>query len=105
MARPMVLVHEKLLEEIHAKHSQGVPVLKLIRHYELEGEITAPTLTKLLSYMTIKETAEEKVKSIIHKSLFPNWLSNMSPATSPPSYYYAGKMPLGTWIHNNGSIV
>lgn len=101
MARPMVLMQEDTLNELWYKHAQGVPVLAIIRQYNLEGKITAPTLTKLLSYMTAMQDASDAVNAIIHASLFPRWLTDNDAKlimTNPQEWYYTGKMPLGQWI-------
>lgn len=100
MARPMVLMQEDLLNEIWYKHAQGVPVLAVIRQFDLDGKITAPTLTKLLSYVTAMQDSSEEVSNLIYKSLFPVWLTDNEAiiVTNPPDFYYTGKMPLGRWI-------
>lgn len=101
MARPMVLMQEDLLNEIWYKHAQGVPVLAVIRQFDLDGKITAPTLTKLLSYVTAMESSsDDTVSDIIYASLFPVWLTDNEAiiVTNPPDFYYTGKMPLGRWI-------
>lgn len=103
MSRPMVLMQEGLLELIYDKYVQGVPVLALIRQHNLDGKITAPTLTKLLSYMSAMEKSTSEVAKIIYKSLFPAWLKvhkDTVIATSPINYHYIGKMPLGAWIES-----
>lgn len=103
MARPMVLMQEDTLNELAYKYAQGVPVLAVIRQFNLEGKITAPTLTKLLSYMTAMqaESASTEVAAIIYDSLFPKWLSDNEQnliMSNPPEWYYTGKMPLGKWV-------
>lgn len=101
MARPMILIKEKLLNEIYNKYKQGVPVLKLIRQYSLGESITAPTLTKLLSYKIAMETTKNKeIKQSIKTSLFPEWLdaNKGNVQTNPKEWYYVSKMPLGEWI-------
>lgn len=99
MARPHLLIQEDLLSEIWYKHTQGVPVLLLIREYKLE--VTPPTLTKLLSYMTAMESAvDEDVRGTIYASLFPEWLISQEDrviASQPHKMKYRGKMPLGEW--------
>lgn len=102
MARPMVLMQENLLTEIYNKHAQGVPILKLIRNYSLDGVITAPTLTKLLKYMKAKDTTQDSnIHKLIQDSLFPQWLKEQEDkkilASCPQEYFYSGRMPLGVW--------
>lgn len=105
MARPMVLMQEELLNAIWLKHAQGVPVLALIRQYKLDDVITAPTLTKLLSYMKAKTATSNDVSIIIHKSLFPAWLDNSGRVqTCPTTYYYTGRMPLGKWLRRDEEL-
>lgn len=100
MARPMVLMQEGVLHSLHLKHIQGVPVLALMRQHKLEDTITAPTLTKLLSYAKAMQESETVVMNIIRNSLFPVWLTNSKTivASCPSEYYYTGKMPLGKWV-------
>lgn len=107
MARPMLLVQEDILSDIWFKHTQGVPILALIRQENLP--ITSPTLTVLLGYMTALEAAEQsrntEVYATIYASLFPAWLANDDEEIKPPSvmqqpksWFYTGKMPLGKWV-------
>jgi hypothetical protein len=100
MARPMVLMQQQMLHQLHLKHIQGVPVLALIRQYKLDDDITAPTLTKLLSYAKAMVDSDTAIHELIHKSLFPKWLeaSKLTVVTCPSEYYYTGKMPLGKWV-------
>lgn len=106
MARPMVLIKQPLLVELFEKYAQGVPVLALIRQYRIDGKITAPTLTKLLGYMSNLEqagnnlNANEQLYDLIHASLFPSWLNETTKPimSSPSSYIYVGKMPIGKWL-------
>ena len=101
MARPMLLMQPNLLRELHYKSAQGVPVLVLIRSYKLEGVLTAPTLSKLLSYMlAIDNSQDSRIKDIISKSLFPQWLVEQKEviAATPNEWVYSGRMPLGVWV-------
>lgn len=111
MARPMLLMNKDMLTTLHIRFSQGVPVLKLIRQFNLELHITAPTLSKLLSYKNAMLKSQPEVSQIIEASLFPEWLDKAQPtkhnrvmfndklaiASSPSNWYYTGKMPLGQW--------
>lgn len=100
MARPMILMQEALLKELYDKYAQGVPVLKLIRQYKLDAKITAPTLSKLLSYMKAMHQADSNISIIIYNSLFPNWLVTNTKLinSSPNNWFYSGQMPLGKWV-------
>lgn len=102
MARPMLLMEETALNELYLKYSQGVPVLKLIRQHKLDNKITAPTLTKLLSYVTaMNKTDDKNIAQIIHNSLYPKWFTDRPSLciiqSNPYKFYYHGKMPLGEW--------
>jgi len=105
MARPMLLMEEAILKELYSKYSQGVPVLKLIRQYKLDLLITAPTLTKLLSYIdAANKTNDITIRNTILASLFPTWLKErytlnrkLIAMPNPNTWFYTGKMPLGQW--------
>ncbi|PIR06649.1 MAG: hypothetical protein COV55_02745 [Candidatus Komeilibacteria bacterium CG11_big_fil_rev_8_21_14_0_20_36_20] len=101
MGRPITLIQESLLENMHTKYSFGVPVLKLIKEYNLEGSITPPTLAKLFSYVSAlhNENTPKEVSATIYNSLYPKWLAKESKkvVSNPSSVVYVGKMPLGRW--------
>ena len=102
MARPMLLMQEVLLSDLWAKQQVGVPVSTLIQQELLD--ITPPTLTKLLSYMSILEQEEMKenefVYQMVYSSLFPDWLTaneEIQIMKQPNGWKYVGKFPLGHW--------
>lgn len=107
MARPMILMRPQLLNAIHAEHKLGVPVVKLLKRYNLN--ITSPTLAKLLTYrrMLDKANSEADVTTaeIIQASLYPAWLVNQSNDImyQPATHYYTGTMPLGEWRQHDWS--
>ncbi len=103
MARPMLLMQEVLLSELWAKQQVGVPVSTLIQQELLD--ITPPTLTKLLRFMSILEQEELKenpdIYEMIYNSMFPDWLTSNEEVlimTQPNGAKYIGKFPLGKWI-------
>jgi len=102
MARPTILMQECVLSDIWRKHQDGVPVLALIRQYDIGDIITAPTLTKLIKCMTLMENAVPEVEELIYNSLFPRWLlaeeDNLTVVTQPKGVFYKGVMPMGEWI-------
>ena len=105
MARPMLLMQELLLSDLWIRQQVGVPVSTMIQQDKLN--ITPPTLTKLLSYMSLLEQEEMKenpdVYQMIYDSLFPEWLvsnEEMQIMTQPNGQKYTGTFPLGHWIIN-----
>lgn len=104
MARPMLLINEQMLLRLHEQHEAGVPICKLIVKFNLN--ITPPTLTKLISYMSAMHTSKDaSIINTIRESLFPEWLKlNNNPANvvvkQPGTYRYTGKFPLGKWELN-----
>lgn len=105
MARPTILMQEDLLSEIWAKYNQGVPVLTLIKQYEIEDIITPPTLTKLLKYVSALENINpegpQEAYELIYNSLFPTWIGGYNSCcpivTQPKTWKYIGNMPFGKW--------
>lgn len=102
MARPMLLMQEVLLSDLWSKQQVGVPVSTLIQQEELD--ITPPTLTKLLSYMSVLEQEEMKenelVYTMVYNSLFPDWLlvnEELLIMKQPHGWRYIGQFPLGYW--------
>lgn len=109
MARPMLLVGENLLTELHDKWKLGVPVCKLIQQYRIN--ITHPTLAKLIRYydLSVQNTTNTDTILLIRASLFPDWLDmpeySAAVVKQPPSYRYEGTMPIGKWVLNNWTEV
>lgn len=98
MARPMVLIQKATLEELWYKYAQGVPIQKLIAQYSLD--ITPPTLTKLLMYLSAaNEAKNDHIGEIISLSIFPDWLNDLNTiiCKQPSNWKYVGNMPLGHW--------
>lgn len=103
MARPFLLMKQKLLTKLQAESNSGVPITKLIRKYELH--ITPPTLTKLISYInTMDQVLSDPVASndayqLIYNSIFPEWvnLGEDDIVLQPAGWRYTGTMPIGSW--------
>ncbi len=97
----MILIKQPLLETILLAHTEGVPISKLIRKHHLP--ITPPTLTKLLSHLSLAKDSkiEPATKARIEASLFPEWLNTElgSVVTQEPNWHYSGRMPLGSWFY------
>lgn len=99
MARPMLLIKPDLLEELHQKAQDGVPVASLLRRYNLA--IADPTLSRLLSFYSLALSAHEDTALVIRRSLFPEWLLAQPEAIATPpigQVSYKGKMPFGEWV-------
>lgn len=101
MARPMLLIKPEVLEEMYDKFKDGVPVLKLMRIYNLVDALTPPTLAKLLK--TVKQyyaMQDDEIRKDIGKSLYPNWIktSEAIVAYQPSNWYYTGSFPIGKWV-------
>lgn len=101
MPRPMLLMQQKELVDMHAKRKEGVPVSRIIKDYELE--ITHPTLSRLIEYYELYMQANDEIKPIIFSSLFPEWLSSSTDilVKQPTEYVYRGRMPLGQWEYRD----
>jgi hypothetical protein len=105
MARPFLLIKAKLLTKLQNEHSEGVPVTKLIRKHELQGKITAPTLTKLIRFADTMDkiqanpSASNDTYQTIYNSIFPQWLHEAENdiVLQPAGWRYTGRMPLGKW--------
>lgn len=101
MARPMILIKKPLLEQMLLAHTEGVPISHLIRKHHLP--ITPPTLTKLLSHLSLAKDSKvtPEIKAIIEASLFPEWLAleTGSVVTQEANWHYTGRMPLGSWFY------
>ena len=107
MSRPMLLMQESLLSDLWYRHSTGVPILTLIKQEQIN--ITAPTLTKLINYMTQLENIDtenelnEPLYETVYLSLFPSWLeeNELELVVQPHGWFYEGLFPLGKWIQRN----
>jgi len=101
MARPMILIKQPLLEQMLLAYTEGVPISKLIRKHHLP--ITQPTLTKLLSHLSLAKDSkvDPATKAAVEASLFPEWLGEEtgSVVTQSPNWHYTGRMPLGSWFY------
>lgn len=107
MARPMLLMQEELLSILWQKQQVGVPVSTLIQQEQID--ITPPTLTKLLTYMSaLEDQALQKEENhdtynMIYNSLFPQWLidhEHVPIMRQPNGWKYVGQFPLGIWSNN-----
>ncbi len=101
MPRPMLLMQQNVLEEVHAKRKEGVPVSRLIKDYRMD--ITHPTLSRLIEYYELYKQANNEIKPIIFSSLFPDWLNGTTDilVKQPSEYLYRGRMPLGQWEYRD----
>ncbi len=95
MNKSMVLIRESLLKDLHRKNKDGVPVLHLLRVYDLP--LSAPTLTKLIGFYNLMLDSKGEVHNTIHKSLFPPWLIEDMQYHNTKTWIYLGKMPIGEW--------
>lgn len=108
LARPRVLIKRELMEKLHELHSHGVPVCTMIKRMAIHG-VSAPTLTKLLSYMELRDKAKtQQIRLMIDGSLFPSWVEEGGPipwasvVVQPGGWVYHGLMPFGYWQRDDG---
>ena len=86
------LIRRSLLIELADLRLKGVPVLKLLRDYDLE--LSPPHLTKQLDYYNMFKNKAEVVNS-----LFPEWLNDIDNIQEQPATAkYDGMFPWGEWI-------
>jgi hypothetical protein len=101
MARPMILINEKLLVELYDKYVAGVKYETLIRKCDLP--ITGPTLKKRLNFyehMLATQRNAPEISEKIRRSIFPQWLVDDVEVQDSSMWQYEGVMPLGEWISN-----
>lgn len=94
------LIVKHYLNEYASLRQLGVPIRKIIRDNDLD--ISGPHLSKLLDWV---DELNQENNTIIHDSLFPQWLDTDGDKVQeqPIHYNYSGRFPKGRWILNESN--
>ena len=102
MSRPIKLVKQEKLAQLHDLYNLGVTIIKLSNDQDLQGKISYPHLHTLLKYYEAwVHNPQGKDYAVVEQSLFPAWLAKCDADVGiqdTKKYRYEGKMPLGRWV-------
>ena len=103
--RPRKLLRFDILQVLHQKTEDGVPLTKALQQSQVYG-MTRPTVRNLINcYKEILKLVQDGNKeeaAVILNSISPFWCNYKDVVQEPPAnVYYRGKFPFGEWYEDN----